>query len=183
MGDAEEPIEDIESTAEEEEQIEAGGPKRRLFGPSMVRVLLYVAAALVMIVISGTVAFLVAKRSGVQPGGGRISPEQVQKVKPYIPFDLGEFSINTSDPVEPHFIKVTIVLGYEELKAELQTELNARRAQLRDTVIRTVGGKTYDELNTEDKRAALKKELLGSINDILINGTIKEVYFTEFVLT
>ncbi len=50
MGDAEEPIEDIEATAEEEEQIEAGGPKRRLLGPSMVRVLLYVAAALVMIV-------------------------------------------------------------------------------------------------------------------------------------
>ena len=184
MGDAEEPIEDIEATAEEEEQIEAGGPKRRLLGPSMVRVLLYVAAALVMMIISGTVAYLVATRSSTRMGGQRTGPEQVQKKEPLTTFDLGEFSINTSDPVEPHFIKLTIVLAYEGLKnTELQTELNQRRAQLRDVVIKTVGGKKFDELNTEDKREQLKDELKNSINDILMKGQLLAVYFTEFVLT
>lgn len=183
MGDSEEPIEDIESTAEEEEELEAGAAKRKLFGPSLVRTLLYVAAALVMLVISGTVAYVIARRVGVQPGQERISSEFTERKKPLAQYDLGEFSLNTSDPVEPHFIKITMVLGYEEGNQLLQTEIVARRPQLRDIVINIVGAKTFSELATQDMRKELKDELLDSINSILKDGQIEEIFFTEFVLT
>ena len=183
MADAEEPIEDIESTAEEDTQGE-GAPKRRLFGPSLVRTLLYVMAALVLIVISGTIAYLVAKRVGAQPGQDRISEEQTEKKAPYTAFVLGEFSLNTSDPTEPHFIKISISLGYDAEKNQmLPTELNARRAQLRDIVITTVGAKKHEDLLTQDQRDELKEELLDKINSVLRDGETAEIYFTEFVLT
>lgn len=183
MGGNEEPIEDIEGTAEVDETIEEGGERRKLFGPAVIKTLLYVAGALVIIIISGTVAYLVAQRVGRPPETDKISPEQRKLEKPLWYFDMESFSVNTSDTDEPHFLKLTISLGYETGKVELQTELNQRRAQLRDIIITVVGAKRYVDLNTQDKREALKEEIKNRINDILINGQLKGIAFTEFVLT
>jgi flagellar FliL protein len=184
MGDPDEAIDDIEGTGEEEETLEAPITGRRLFGPSMVRMLVIIAGALVMIIISGTVAYIVAQRVGKPPQTERTSPERVEKIKPYSYFDLGEFSINTSDTDEPHFVKITLQLGYiGETNVELQTELNKRRAQLRDITISVIGSKKFDDLNTQDKRRELKNDIMERINSILIDGQIKEIAFTEFVLT
>lgn len=182
MGDTEETIEDIEGTAEEE-AAGAEGVRKKLLGPAMVKTLIYVALALVMIIISGTVAYFIAQRVGTPPAAQKVSPEGVEKARPYWYFNMESFSINTSDIDEPHFVKLTIALGYEEGKVDLQTELNQRRPQLRDIIIRIVGSKKYTDLNTQDKREALKEEIKNSINDVLIQGKIKNVVFTEFVLT
>jgi flagellar basal body-associated protein FliL len=183
MGDTEEPIEDIEGTAEEEEAIETGRPRRRLLGPPVVKTLIYVAAALVIIIVSATVAYMVARRVGTPSPPDKTSSELIQKQRPLMYFNLEDFSINTSDSDEPHFVKIQIELGYDEGNVQLQTELNKRRAQLRDTVISIVGAKKYIELNTQDKRDDLKEEIKRRINDILMDGKIKGIAFTEFVLT
>ena len=182
MGDTEETIEDIEETPEEEEAIE-GGPKRKFLGPTMIKTLLYVAAALVLIIVSGTIAYMVAKRVSKAPATEKTSLEYKEKAKPLAYFALQPFSINTSDIEEPHFVKISISLGYEAGKTDLQTELNARRAQLRDIIISIIGSKKFSDLDTQDKREQLKDEIKRKINDILRNGEIKAVFFTEFVLT
>jgi flagellar FliL protein len=181
MGD-EETIEDIEE-APEEEEMEGVGPKKKLLGPNIVRTLIYVALALVLIIISGTVAFIVSRRAGTPPATEKISPEFVEKENPLSYFDMASFSVNTSDTDEPHFIKLTIELGYDMGKVELQTELVQRRAQLRDIFISVLGAKRYTDLNTQDKRDALKVDLMRRINEILQKGKIKGIAFTEFVLT
>jgi flagellar FliL protein len=183
MGDTEETIEDIEGGAEEEETLEAGGPRRRLFGPPIMRTLLYVAAALVLVIVSGTVAYFVAQRVGTPPSPEKISPELTEKQKPLWYNDLQDFSVNTSDTDEPHFLKVSIQLGYDEGNIELQTELNKRRPELRDIVISVVGAKRYSELDTQDEREQLKTELMNRINAVLEADKVKKVVFTEFVLT
>jgi len=182
MGD-EETIEDIEETPEEEESLEGVGPRKKLFGPTVVRTLIFVALALVLIIISGTIAFLVSRRAGAPPATEKISPEFVEKENPLSYFSLESFSINTSDTDEPHFIKLTMELGYDMGKVELQTELVQRRAQLRDIIISIVGAKKYTDLNTQDKRDALKEDLIRRINEVLQKGKIKGIAFTEFVLT
>jgi flagellar FliL protein len=91
--------------------------------------------------------------------------------------------VNTSDTDEPHFVKINLELGYKGPAPELQTELTARRAQLRDITISVIGSKKFDDLNTQDKRNELKKDLLERINSILKDGQIKAIAFTEFVLT
>ncbi len=182
MGDTDETIEDIEEAPVEEEAIE-GAPRKRLFGPSMIKTLIYVALALVVIIISGTVAFIVSKRAGAPPATEKISPEFQVKEAPLAYFDLESFSVNTSDTDEPHFVKVTLSLGYDTGKVDLQTELNARRAQLRDIIISVLGAKKYTDLNTQDKKDALKTDLMRRINEILQKGKIKGIAFTEFVLT
>ncbi len=183
MADTDETIEEIEG-APEEEAVEAGAPRRKLFGPALIRTLIYVAVALVLIIISGTIAYIVARRVGTAPATEKISPEQRVRQKPLWYYDLESFSINTSDTDEPHFIKLTIALGYDAGNTEIQTELNLRRPQLRDIVISVVGAKRYSDLNTQEKRDALKEEIKRRINSVLITSTqVKEVVFTEFVLT
>ena len=184
MGDTEETIEDIEGTAEEEETLAAGAQRRRFFGPPVIRTLLYIAAALVLIIVSATVAYFVAQRVGTPPRTEKTSPEMVEKEKPLAYYNLEQpFSVNTSDTDEPHFLKLEIQLGYDEGKAELQGELIKRRPEIRDIVISIVGAKKYNDLDTQDERDALKKEILNRVNGILIEGKIKKVVFTDFVLT
>jgi flagellar FliL protein len=182
MGD-EETIEDIEESPEEEETLEGVGPKKKLLGPTVVRTLIFVALAIVLIIISGTIAFLVSRKAGAPPATEKISPEFVEKENPLAYYALDSFSINTSDTDEPHFIKLTMELGYEWGKVEIQTELVQRRAQLRDIVIAVVGAKKYTDLNTQDKRDALKDDIIRRINAILQKGKIQGIAFTEFVLT
>jgi len=182
MGDTEETIEDIDETTEEEEAIE-GGRKRKLLGPTMIRTLLYVAVALVLIIVSGTIAYIVAKRVGKAPATGKTAQEYKVQAKPRAHFDLKPFSVNTNDIDEPHFVKITISLGYEKGKTDLQTELNARREQLRDIIISIIGNKKHTELNTQDKKDKLKEEIIRKVSDVLTNGKVEAIYFTEFVLT
>jgi flagellar FliL protein len=183
MGDTEETIEDIEATTEEEETLETGAQRRRFLGPPMIRTLLYIAAALVLIIISATVAYIVAQRVGTPPRTEKISPEETVKEKPLQYFAMNAFSVNTSDTDEQHFLKVEIQLGYDVGRAELQQEIIDRRPEIRDIVISIVGAKKYNDLDTQDEREELKKEILNRINAILIAGKIKKVVFTDFVLT
>lgn len=183
MGDTEETIEEIEGGAEEEAIPEEAGVKK-LLGPTMIKTLIYVAIALVMIIISGTVAYIVAQRVGKPPATEKTSPEVKQFAPLYAYFDLEKpFSINTADTDEPHFVKVSISLGYEEGRVDIQTELNKRRPQIRDIVIQVIGSKKYSQLDSYDERMQLKEELMNRINEVLKAGKIKEVVFTEFVLT
>jgi len=182
MGDTDEAVEDIEETAEEE-ALEAGRIRRKIFGPPLIKILIWVAAAMVLIFISGTVAYIVAQKVGKPPRTERTSPELTEKAKPLSYFDLSDFSVNTSDTDDPHFMKLTIQLGYDEGNMELQTELVKRRAELRDIIISVVGAKKYNDLNTQEKREILKGEIKNRINSILIADKIKKVVFTEFVLT
>ena len=181
MADTEETIEDIEGT-EEEETLEAG-PERKLFGPTLVRTLMFIAVALVIIIIAGTIAYVVARRVNRAPTTDKRSPELTEKEDPLTAYTLDPpFSINTVDTDEPHFLRVTVVLGHkEDVASELQGELINRKEELRDLIISIVGGKSFDELNM--RRDDLKVEIKRRINAILQKGEIERVYFTEFVLT
>ncbi|HEB32222.1 MAG TPA: hypothetical protein ENI15_15335 [Spirochaetes bacterium] len=184
MGDPDDEAIDIEEKGDDDEEaLEPAVPGRKLFSPSIVRMLVIVAGALIMIIISGTVAYIVAQRVGKPAPTEKTSPERVEKADPYNYFDLGEFSVNTSDTDEPHFVKINLQLGYSETTVELQTELGKRRAQLRDITISVIGSKKFDDLNTQDKRNELKKDIMERINSILQDGQIKDIAFTEFVLT
>ena len=111
MGDPDETIDDIEGTGEEEEDtLEPSMPGRKLFGPSMVRMLVIVAGALIMIIISGTVAYIVSQRVGKPAPTEKTSSEKTDKKAPYLYFDLGEFSVNTNDTDEPHFVKINLTM-------------------------------------------------------------------------
>jgi flagellar basal body-associated protein FliL len=185
MADTEETIEDIEGT-EEEEALEAG-PQRKMFGPTMVRTLMFIAVALVVIIIAATIAFLVAKRvSGRNIPGDKRSPELTEKSDPLQTLELGSFNVNigSRDGDEPHFLQLEIVLAFDkEPPSDFLAELGERRQEFRDIVISVVGSQSYEDLRVAEGIEALKRNLKFMMNSKLQEGEIKTIYIINFVLT
>ena len=185
MADTEETIEDIEGT-EEEEALEAG-TRRKMLGPTMVRTLMFVAVALVVIIIAATIAFLVAKRvSGRNIPGEKRSPELAEKSAPLqtIPLDSFNINIGSRDGDEPHFLQLEIVIAFDkEPPSDFLAELGERKQEFRDIVISVVGSQTYEELRVADGIEKLKRELRFMMNSKLQKGEIKTIYIVNFVLT
>ena len=145
---------------------------------------MFIAVALVIIIVSGAIAYVVARRVNRAPVTDKRSPELAEKRDPLTTLSLDPFSINTNDTDETHFLRLVVVLGYEKgTSAEFETELNSRKVEFRDVIITIVGGKGFDDLNEQRDREMLKDEIKRQINSRLQRGEVKEIYFTEFTLT
>jgi len=114
------------------------------------------------------------------------SYEQAQDItaapppEPLASYELPSFSKATAD-MEPHFIKITIAVGYEK-SPELESELEIRNIEIEHAINILLQGKTYKELDTIEDQVTLAEEIKAHINIILMTGKIKEVYFKEFIL-
>jgi flagellar FliL protein len=118
------------------------------------------------------------------------APTVTPKSKAYSTFPLETLQLNLNDPTGSItvFIKVTIALAYEgdsgdkeeKKQSPFQKELEDRKFQIKDKIIQLIESKSYDEINSPDKQRALKKEIMSQINSILMNGIIRDVYFSEF---
>ncbi len=146
----------------------------------IVKILLYVAGGILLIVLVTGISYLVSKN--VQESSYEKSQDIVAAPPPppLHTFELPSFSKTTAD-AEPHFVKMTVSLGYE-LSVELNNELVRRKDEIQHIVNIIMQGKKYEDLNSVDDAVMLAEEIKAHINIRLISGKIKEVYFKEFVV-
>lgn len=95
-------------------------------------------------------------------------------------FSLEPFTLNLLSDSGARYIKCTIQL--EENTELLQPELERKNAIVRDIIIRTITSKTFEEVSTAKGKERLKDELVGRINEVLVDGFVKNIYFTDFVV-
>jgi flagellar protein FliL len=157
---------------------ESGGGKKKL--------IIIGAVALILIIGGATAAyFLLLKKDPVQeaptdPGLDVPVPELNQKsdIGPMV--DISEFIVNIISEEENHYVKASLTL---ELDTDQVTEeVNKRMPQIRDSILLLVGNKTYEELQDLQGKRQLKAELTSKINAILQSGSVKSIYFTDFVV-
>ncbi|ELM9573841.1 flagellar basal body-associated protein FliL [Campylobacter upsaliensis] len=96
-------------------------------------------------------------------------------------YPLEPFTLNLLSDSGSRYVKCTIEL--EQNSELLKTELDKKVAIIRDVIIRTLTAKTFEEISTSKGKERLKDELVGKINEILTDGFIKNVYFTDFVVS
>ena len=94
-----------------------------------------------------------------------------------------EFRVNTADLDEPHFVQMSLALGYDLNNKALELELNQRQVQMKHIVNMILGGKKKKDLSTTLQKLNLAEEIKSQINIILSEGTIEEVYFEELVVS
>jgi flagellar FliL protein len=93
--------------------------------------------------------------------------------------DLDPFIVNLADTPEIRYLKVTIKL---ELTSEDHTEeVNARMAQIRDSLLILLSSKEYASIRTVEGKLELRDEILQRLNTILKKGVVRTAYFTDFV--
>ncbi len=101
--------------------------------------------------------------------------EIVTKVVP-----LPTLLVNLADPLGRRYLKISISI---EVKGEKTPSLiEEDTPKIKDTLILLLSSKTFDDLNSFDKKIELKKEIVERINQILGKPVVRRVYFTEFIV-
>ncbi len=96
-------------------------------------------------------------------------------------YELDEFTTNPAEPRGGHYMKLEIVLAFEE--GDLEDELDERYNERRDRINAVLRSKSVEELQDPDNgQSMLKEEIRRELNALLTSGEIKEVYFREFII-
>lgn len=95
-------------------------------------------------------------------------------------YPLDTFTINLKSDSGRRYLKATISL---ELNGpELSVELDAKKAVLRDRIIRILTSKTLEEISSIKGKQKVSDQIVDVLNSMLADGSIKSIYFTEFVI-
>ncbi len=102
------------------------------------------------------------------------------------PVEYGSFyqfegiTVNTAGSGGSHYLMMNI--GVEAADEGTIEELKSREIVVRDTVLKILSLRTFEELALVEMRTQLKDEVRGAFNSILSEGQIDRVYFTQYVL-
>lgn len=119
----------------------------------------------------------VLKPASKPAGQGRRSVDYLN-MGPMYPLD--QFIVNLLSENGSRFLKTKIDL--EQSNEELAAELDKKKALIRDVIIRTLSSKTYEEVSTAKGKDRLKDEIVNRLNEVLSDGYIKNIFFTDFVV-
>ena len=104
--------------------------------------------------------------------------KQAKQVGPMVNIDT--FFVNLSDDQENHNLMASITLELDS--EEVLVEINSRMQQVKDSVLLLLGGKKFNEIFDLQGKIQLRAELIDKINSILLKGSVKRIYFTDFVI-
>jgi flagellar FliL protein len=65
---------------------------------------------------------------------------------------------------------------------ELSLELDAKSAVLRDRIIRILTSKSLEEISSKKGKQKVSDQIQETLNAMLTDGSIRGIYFTEFVI-
>jgi flagellar FliL protein len=95
-------------------------------------------------------------------------------------FSLDTFIVNLADQGGNRYLRVTMDL--ELGNPELETEINKRMPQVRDSILMILPSKRFEDISTVQGKIALRDQILETINGFLAQGKITSIYFKEFVV-
>ena len=95
---------------------------------------------------------------------------------------LNSFVVNLQDKrgVGKRYLKITMQL--EVGKEEDVLVIGNHNAQIRDTILLLLSSQTLKEINTMEGKLELKQTLLSRMKQILGDGVVRRIFFTEFVV-
>jgi len=149
-------------------------------GGSSKMVLIIVTAIVIFALISGAVfvGYTVATK---QAGKNNSDTSESNVVEKEATLDLKEFLVSLSDEGKSKYVKVSIFLGSDEKNKKLQKELTAKVPQIRDCINKFLRTKKSTDFTIEGE-ALLKEEIIVKVNELLKNGKITNVYFTDLIV-
>lgn len=95
-------------------------------------------------------------------------------------YPLDTFTVNLKSDAGRRYLKVTLSLELEG--EELSLELDAKSAVLRDRIIRILTSKTLEEISSKKGKGKVSDQIMDTLNAMISDGTIRGIYFTEFVI-
>jgi flagellar FliL protein len=95
-------------------------------------------------------------------------------------YPLDTFTVNLKSDQGRRYLKATLSL---ELNGEeLSLELDSKSAVIRDRIIRILSSKTLEEISSKKGKQKVSDQIVETLNSMIVDGSVKSVYFTEFVI-
>ncbi len=127
------------------------------------------------------------KKEGGGHGEGKAEGEHGESKKKLVDsgkmVTLDQFTVNLSTPgsVNPKFFRVNIAL--EVPNGDTESEVTSKMPQVRNAIIDLVNSKRASDLATAEGREYLKEDIKNGLNQFLVSGKLKGVYFTNFAVS
>ena len=94
-------------------------------------------------------------------------------------FELSTFTVNLAQGDGPRrYVRMNAVLKLSE--STQVTEVEARKPQIRDTIINILNSKRPEDLLRREGKFNLKQEMKSAINSFLIDGKVEDVFYVGF---
>ena len=123
--------------------------------------------------------FFLAKKT-VPTSDAAAAVEEEKSIAPGIMHEMDPFIVNLLDQGGKRYLKTQFEIEAEN--EDVKEELKNRNSQIRDTILLLLTSKSYSEIGVPAGKVQLRTELIEQINSVLRNGTIRTLYFTEFVV-
>ncbi|HHI98054.1 MAG TPA: flagellar basal body protein FliL [Thermodesulfatator atlanticus] len=160
---------DKEKKAAKEGEEKKGGKKFLL--------LIIIGVVLLAGVGGGAYFFLFAK-SEPPPEEEKTQPPPEPEVGPFLQLD--PFIVNLADPTGHRYLRAKITLEFRN--DEAYQKANERIPQINDAIIMVLSSKTVEEMLSPEGKLELRLELIRKLNDLLGANSVKNIYFTQFVV-
>jgi len=95
-------------------------------------------------------------------------------------YPMSSFVVNLYSESGSRYLKTT--LNLELASEDLAMELDAKVPLIRDIIIKTLSAKTYEEISTIKGKENLKDEIVIGINEVVSDGHVNNIFFTDFVI-
>ncbi|MDA8187411.1 MAG: flagellar basal body-associated FliL family protein [Dehalococcoidales bacterium] len=131
-----------------------------------------------------------AARSTSEPAHAKESAPE-----PGMMFPLKERVVNLADPGAYHYLKIEIILEFEDPDAkglkgeaykkrqdEFAKEMTSRRPIMDDIVTTTLAGKTSAALSSAEGKEKLREELKTKLGQVAGEHKLLNVYFTQLLI-
>lgn len=183
--------------AEEENKEETQGEK-----PKKNTLMIVIIAVLVLIIIAGAATAVIlmggddeemqmqqdapqakekkSSRSSSRSRGGSEVSNSRKLSDIGILYPLDTFTVNLKSDAGRRYLKATISL---ELNGEeLSIELDNKSPVIRDRIIRILSSKTLEEISSKKGKQKVSEQIIDTMNSMIVDGNVKGIYFTEFVI-
>ncbi|MBF0227454.1 MAG: flagellar basal body-associated FliL family protein [Desulfobacterales bacterium] len=147
--------------------------------------LIVIILGVLLIVISGLLGWILLSSKSTpevpvidaNPSQEAPAPKEPEKS---VFYPLESFIVNLKDSGGTRYLKTTMELELDSDGAK--AELDARKPELKNSIIFILSSKTMDEIQDVDGKIILTRELMNRINQMIKKGRVKNIYFTEFII-
>jgi flagellar FliL protein len=95
-------------------------------------------------------------------------------------YPMDPFVVNLYSEGGGRYLKTS--LNFELAGEELAVELDGKKPLIRDIIIKSLSAKTYEEISTIKGKENLKDEIVASVNEVISDGQVNNLFFTDFVI-
>jgi flagellar FliL protein len=118
--------------------------------------------------------------SGATGSAAKPAPAPAQNQAPGELHELPGFVVNLARSSRTRYLKTTVQL---ELNGKpMVKKAKERQPQLRDALIILLSNQSVEGLQTMQGKYELKRQMVARLNNLLGDGAVRNVYFTEFVI-